>query len=129
MRELFRCRFSKEFPVNIHSFWGVFWVDVSSKSAAAAGFLRISNILGSLSEKIDDTRYLLSNAKHDWLLILDNADDPKRNYECYFPSGTRGTILMTSRVPECSRYSTVGFEQLGGLSPHDCVTLLLRAAE
>ncbi|OCK95935.1 uncharacterized protein K441DRAFT_608490 [Cenococcum geophilum 1.58] len=110
-------------------FWGVFWVDVSSESAAAAGFLRISNILGSSAEDIDDTRQLLSNAKDDWLLVLDNADDPDTDYERYFPSGTRGAILITSRIPECSYYNTVGSEQLGGLNPGNCLTLLLRAAE
>jgi tetratricopeptide (TPR) repeat protein len=115
--------------LTIHSFWGVFWVDVSSESAAAAGFLRISNILGSSAEDIDDTRQLLSNAKDDWLLVLDNADDPDTDYERYFPSGTRGAILITSRIPECSYYNTVGSEQLGSLSPDNCLTLLLRAAE
>ena len=125
----FSAELVKRFLLIIHSFWGVFWVDVSNESAAAAGFLEISNILGSPSEDIDHTRYLLSNEKHDWLLILDNANDHERDYEHYFPSGTRGAILMTSRVPEYSCYSTVGFEHLGSLSPDDCVTLLLRAAE
>ena len=115
--------------LTIHSFWGIFWVDVSSESAAAAGFLRISNILGSSAEGIDDTRQLLSNAKDDWLLVLDNADDPDTDYERYFPSGTRGAILITSRVPECSCYNTVGSEQLGSLNPGNCLTLLLRTAE
>jgi tetratricopeptide (TPR) repeat protein len=119
----------KSLLLTIHSFWGVFWVDVSSESAAAAGFLRISNILGSSAEDIDDTRQLLSNAKGDWLLVLDNADDPDTDYERYFPSGTRGAILITSRIPECSYYNTVGSEQLGSLSTGNCLTLLLRAAE
>ena len=119
----------KSLLLTIHSFWGVFWVDVSSESAAAAGFLRISNIIGSSAEDIDDTRQLLSNAKDDWLLVLDNADDPDTDYRRYFPSGTRGTILITSRVPKCSCYNTVGSEQLGSLSPGNCLTLLLRAAE
>ena len=113
----------------IHSFWGVFWVDVSSESAAAAGFLRISNILGSSAEDIDDTRQLLSNAKDDWLLVLDNADDPDTDYERYFPSGIRGAILITSRIPECSYYNTVGSEQLDSLGPGNCLTLLLKAAD
>jgi Flp pilus assembly protein TadD len=115
--------------LTVDSFWGVFWVDVSSKSTADAGFLRISDVLGSPVQNIDDARHLLSNVKHNWLLVLDNADDPDTDYERYFPSGTRGAILMTSRVPECSCYNTVGFEQLESLSSAECLTLLLRAAE
>jgi len=113
----------------VDSFWGVFWVDVSSESTAAASFLRISDVLGSPVQNIDDARHLLSNVKHNWLLVLDNADDPDTDYERYFPSGTRGAILMTSRVPECSSYNMVGFEQLESLSSDECLTLLLRATK
>lgn len=115
-------------PLTILSFWGMFWVDVSSESAATAGFLGISKVLGSSADNIDDVRHLLSNAKHDWLLVLDNADDPDTDYERYFPSGTRGAILMTSRMQECSQYNTVGSEPLDSLGPDDCLALLLRAA-
>ncbi|KIN02921.1 hypothetical protein OIDMADRAFT_144079 [Oidiodendron maius Zn] len=111
------------------TFWGVFWVDVSSESTAAAGFLRIADVLGSPVQNIDDARHLLSNLNHNWLLVLDNADNLATDYACYFPSGTRGTILLTSRMPECSDYNTVGFEQLESLGPADCVNLLLSAAK
>lgn len=126
MRE--RATFATSLLLMVDSFWGVFWVDVSSESTAAAGFLRISNVLGSPVQNIDDVRHLLSNLKRNWLLLLDNADDPRKNYERYFPSGTQGVMLMTSRVPECSGYNTVGFEQLGSLGSAECLTLLLRAA-
>ena len=111
------------------SFWGVFWVDVSSESTAAAGFLRVADVLGSPVQNIDDARHLLSNVNHNWLLVLDNADNLDTDYTRYFPSGTRGTLLITSRMPECSDYNTVGFEQLESLSSADCVILLLRAAK
>ena len=115
--------------LTVDSFWGVFWVDVSSKSTAVAGYLRISNVLGSPVQNIDDACHLLSNIKHTWLLVLDNADDPDTDYERYFPSGNRGAILLTSRVPECIVYNTVGYEQLASLSSTECLTLLLRAAK
>ncbi|KAK6810867.1 hypothetical protein RU639_013582 [Aspergillus parasiticus] len=114
------------------AFWGIFWVDVSSDSTAIEGFLRISNILGSTAEDINDTCQLLSNLKDEWLLVLDNADDPKTDYQRYFPVGKYGKILMTSRIPECSRYGTVGSKELGNLDEEnegDCLLLLLRAAE
>ncbi|KAI9731883.1 MAG: hypothetical protein M1834_004334 [Cirrosporium novae-zelandiae] len=111
------------------NFWGIFWVDVSSNSSASAGFQTISKQLGSLAHSIDETRMLISNLKQDWLLILDNADDPEFDYGIYFPSGTGGAIIMTSRNHECSIYSPIGSEEVSGLSENDCVSLLLNAAK
>ena len=61
-------------------------------------------------------------------MVLDNADDPKFDYATYLPSSSRGTVLITSRVPECSRYATIGSAALGNLSDAECTALLLQAA-
>ena len=60
-----------------------------------------------------------------WLLIFDNADDPSLDVSRYFPSGNRGTALITSRNPECRIHATVGCEDLGAMTLDDSVTLLL----
>ncbi|KAI1089379.1 P-loop containing nucleoside triphosphate hydrolase protein [Rostrohypoxylon terebratum] len=111
-------------------FWGVFWVDVSSNSTAKSGFFGIAKMIGSTETGIDETRHLLSNIdpKHPWLLVLDNADDPQVDYRQYCPSGTRGTVLITSRNPECQNFETVGCEDIGSLDKEDCINLLLKAA-
>ncbi|SPO04151.1 uncharacterized protein DNG_06834 [Cephalotrichum gorgonifer] len=115
---------------NPNRFWGVFWVDVSSEATATMGFLKILQMLGCPGTSIDDARHQLSNApaENDWLLILDNADDPETDYEAYFPSGTRGAVLMTSRDPESERYASSGVEALGSIGEEDCIKLLLRSA-
>ncbi|OTB19701.1 hypothetical protein K445DRAFT_52537 [Daldinia sp. EC12] len=107
-------------------FWAVFWVDVSSDSTAKAGFSAIATTLESKETEIDDTRLALSNIdpKHLWLLILDNADDPNIDYQQYFPSGTRGAVIITSRNPGCRTYATVGSEDLTGLNKEHCISLL-----
>ncbi|KAI0886308.1 TPR-like protein [Annulohypoxylon maeteangense] len=112
-------------------FWGVFWVDVSSDSTAKAGFSKIGKMLKSGEAEIDEVRGLLSNIdpKRPWLLILDNADNPKVDYNQYCPSGARGTVLITSRNPECQRYATVGHEDLGSLDNKDCINLLLQSMQ
>jgi tetratricopeptide (TPR) repeat protein len=61
-------------------------------------------------------------------LVLDNADDPTVDYQHYFPDGTLGVVLMTSRNPECQQYATVKSIPLEGLSNEDAEELLLRAA-
>ncbi|KAF2274187.1 FabD/lysophospholipase-like protein [Westerdykella ornata] len=109
-------------------FWGVFWVDVSSPSTAKNGFLAIAKALGSSAESIDESLQALANIKERWLLVLDNADDPAFDYAAYTPSGTQGAVIITSRVPECSQYSTLPAEALEGLEEEHSMQLLLKAA-
>ncbi|KFY02433.1 hypothetical protein O988_02162 [Pseudogymnoascus sp. VKM F-3808] len=109
-------------------FWGVFWVDVDTESTAKKDFISAVAALGSSAESIDDARQLLANTKYRWLLILDNADDPEFDYQAYLPSGSRGVVIITSRVSDCSQYSTVGSEVLTSLDIALSKQLLLRAA-
>jgi tetratricopeptide (TPR) repeat protein len=51
------------------------------------------------------------------------------DYAAYIPSGTRGAVLMTSRIPQCNRYSTVESEALEGLDLEHSTQLLLKAAK
>lgn len=104
-------------------------MEVSSPSIAKSSFTGVARLLESSVDTIDDVLQLLSNLKTSWLLILDNADDPDFDYQGYFPSGDRGTIMMTSRVADCSRYETIGSQTLTGLDRNECVELLLKAAE
>ncbi|KAJ4293464.1 hypothetical protein N0V90_008747 [Kalmusia sp. IMI 367209] len=110
-------------------FWGVFWVDVGSQSTAKNGFMAVAKALGSSAETVDESLHALANTKRRWLLVLDNADDPAFDYAAYIPSGTRGAILMTSRIPQCSRYSTVKAIELEGLTMEHSSELLLKAAQ
>ncbi|KFY74489.1 hypothetical protein V499_05485 [Pseudogymnoascus sp. VKM F-103] len=109
-------------------FWGVFWVDVDSESTAKNDFISAVASFGSSAKSVDDARRLLANTKHNWLLILDNADDPEFDYQAYLPSGSRGVVLVTSRIYDCSQYSTVGSEVLTSLDIGLSKQLLLRAA-
>ncbi|KAK2749871.1 hypothetical protein FQN57_005287 [Myotisia sp. PD_48] len=111
------------------SFWGVFWVDVTTQSTATDGYRKISKLLGPAADTIDEVQQLLSGLKYDWLLILDNADDINTDYSLYFPSGNRGAIIITSRNPECSSLNTVGSESLGILDQGECLDLFLQAAK
>ncbi|KAM0255815.1 hypothetical protein ACHAQJ_005402 [Trichoderma viride] len=114
-----------------NKFWGVFWVDVASEATAAMGFTKIARALGSEVREVEDICLLLANwpADQNWLLILDNADDSAIDYQGYFPSGDRGTVLMTSRLPDCAAYNTVGHVELGDLGKDHCVELLLKATK
>ncbi|KAH8648332.1 hypothetical protein BGZ60DRAFT_499727, partial [Tricladium varicosporioides] len=110
-------------------FWGVFWVDVGNASTAKRDFIAIATLLERPVENIPDALQVLATTKQSWLLILDNADNPNFDYQAYFPSGNQGAVLMTSRVPECKRYSPGASEALEGLEDEDSKELLLKAAD
>ncbi|KAM3077881.1 hypothetical protein ACMFMF_004300 [Clarireedia jacksonii] len=110
-------------------FWGVFWVDIDKASTAESGFISIAKLLGSSAESLPDALQVLASTKQPWLLILDNADNPNFDYQIYFPSGTYGAVIMTSRVSDCKEYSPEQFEALEGLGNEDSKQLLLKAAK
>jgi tetratricopeptide (TPR) repeat protein len=60
------------------------------------------------------------------MLILDNSDDPDLDISLYFPVGDRGTILITTRNPDCKIYATAGSYELGQMETEDAITLILK---
>ena len=46
----------------------------------------------------------------------------------FFPADKRGSILVTTRNPDCRIYVTVGSCEFGEMDPEEAVTLFLRAA-
>ncbi|KAI4149286.1 MAG: hypothetical protein LQ341_001357 [Variospora aurantia] len=80
---------------------------------------------------MEEARQGLANVKETWLLVLDNADDPDVDYQCYFPSGLLGVVLLTSRNSECHRYASTRelAMELEGLPECDARELLLHATD
>lgn len=111
-----------------HRFWGIFWIDAGQLSTAEKDFMAVARKLGSSAENFTEARQVLADTNNSWLLILDNADDPTFDYQRFFPNGDRGAVIMTSRNPECAKYSTVGSAILEHLSPEHSTQLLLKAA-
>ena len=98
---------------------------MSSSESAEWGFLNIAKVCG-LGGDLHDVRKWLSNATELWLLILDNADDPKLDVSQYFPVGNRGTILITTRNPGCDIHATVGSRRLDQMAMEEAITLILK---
>ena len=108
-------------------FWAIFWIDASSQTTAQQGFLAIARACET-KEDPEAIRQWLSNAQEPWLLIIDNADDPSMDISKFFPAGNRGSILVTTRNPDCRIHATVGSYEFGEMDPEEAVTLFLRAA-
>ncbi|KAL8856208.1 MAG: hypothetical protein Q9178_007173 [Gyalolechia marmorata] len=109
-------------------FWGVFWVDVSSTSSANNDFLTIAKKLSIHAESMEEARQGLANLKDPWLLVLDNADDPETDYQCYIPAGLLSVVILTTRNKDCHIYASTRVE-LEGLPESDAQELLLHATD
>jgi hypothetical protein len=69
------------------------------------------------------------SGKDHWLLIIDNADDPKLDISRFFPRGTKGSILITTRNPDFRKYATAGSSfKVDEMRAEDAVALLLKTA-
>jgi hypothetical protein len=102
-----------------HSFENVFWVDVGNQQAAEQGFMNISDHLKLQAQSFEQVVQYLSGTQHTWLLVLDNADNPATDFHPFFPSGSRGTVIMTSRNPECGQvYGTITGKNLTSSKTH-----------
>jgi hypothetical protein len=110
-------QFNASIAANNPSFWGIFWVDVSSIYIAKSDFIALAKA---------SVRKLTNES---WTLILDNADEKDFDYHRYFSSGTRGATIMTSRPLECSAHNIIGSVAIEGPKSEDSVELLLKAAK
>jgi hypothetical protein len=115
--------------LTITRFWGVFWVDVSTTHLAESAFLDIAGRLQIPAQTWEDGRQGLATTQHPWLLVLDNADNPSVDYQRYFPTGSSGMVMLTSRNERCKRYATQRHILLDGLPDAEACELLLSAAD
>ncbi|KAF2477702.1 uncharacterized protein BDR25DRAFT_275038 [Lindgomyces ingoldianus] len=114
---------------NRESFWGVFWVDASTTERMKQTYAQISKV-AEVEPNPNAAMHWLSNLEEQWLLIIDNADDPNIHLETYFPKGNRGHILVTTRNPAHKVHGNVGpgFFEFQGLNFQEANDLLLKAA-
>ncbi|KAJ9493751.1 hypothetical protein H2202_010793 [Exophiala xenobiotica] len=105
--------------------------DIGASSGSTPVRRRVSEVfhatalLFQVEENVDSVKRRLVHASDAWLLVFDDADDPRLQLTSYLPAGNRGdVIIITSRNPQCQHYSTVGSRQVGGLSLDDSLMLL-----
>ncbi|ORY01656.1 tetratricopeptide repeat domain-containing protein [Clohesyomyces aquaticus] len=116
---------------NREHFWGVFWIDASTTERIKHTYARICRFPNIEPNTEEAAMHWLSHLDERWLLIIDNADDPKITLERHFPKGNRGHILVTTRKPAHRFYGNVGpgFFQFDGLDFREADNLLLKAAQ
>ncbi|KAI1310866.1 tetratricopeptide repeat domain-containing protein [Xylaria venustula] len=121
----FCCKFAED---TRHNFWGVFCIDGSSVQSMKKSLGDVAKLAGrdpNSNAAID----WLSTVEKPWLLLIDNADDAEVKLEDYFPRGTRGHILITTRNQGFRVHGNIGpmYYNFSGLQIDEASTLLLKA--
>ena len=115
--------------LTVSRFWGVFWLDASSESSLARGFVAIAEKCDLRDKSLEGAKLWLQEISHSWLLILDNADETELDYASYLPAASKGHVLVTSRVPECADLQTAGTDFYERLGETTAVQLFLKASK
>ncbi|MFJ9417137.1 tetratricopeptide repeat protein [Streptomyces sp. NPDC101227] len=94
------------------------WVDASTESQLRAGMLAVAADRGAGPEEVraaqegrraaaDLVWQRLDASAEPWLLVLDNADDPRPLRDGWLRASARGTVLVTSRQADDPAWSGV----------------------
>ncbi|KAJ7244001.1 hypothetical protein C8J57DRAFT_1725803 [Mycena rebaudengoi] len=108
-------------------FTDVFFLDASTADTLRAGLKNIA-LTQSIGSDHDDALRWLASCNKEWLLIFDNADDPKLNLFDFFPPSTHGNILITSRNPQLCVHAPGAHHRISDLEEEAAVQLLLISA-
>ena len=111
-------------------FWGVFFIDGSSRRNAFGSYADIATI-GGVEPNEKAAKNWLMTRDLPWLLIVDNVDDDEVQLDDLLPLGTKGSILVTSRNPAHKSYGNVGqrYLELVLMEKDEADELILKAAE
>ncbi len=107
------------------------WAVAESRESLISDFVALATVLDLPERNIQDqtitvravTRWLETNA--DWLLILDNADNPKIVEE-FLPENHKGHVLLTSREQVFDALGILNPVELEEMTPEDAREFLLR---
>ncbi|KAI1357978.1 hypothetical protein F5Y08DRAFT_131670 [Xylaria arbuscula] len=111
-------------------FWGVFFVDGSSRKNATSSYAEIAT-LGGVEPNERAAKNWLATRDLPWLLIIDNVDREEINVDELLPPGSKGCVIITTRNPALMSYGNAGdrYIDLMPLEPNDAETLIIKAAE
>jgi hypothetical protein len=113
--------------LTLYRFTDVFFLDASTADTIQVGFKNIA-LTRSIGNDHEDASLWLASCSTEWLLIFDNADDPKLNLFNFFPQSTRGNILITSRNPQLRVHAPDAHHKISDLEEEAAVQLLLASA-
>lgn len=117
----------------------IFWIDATSPVSVQQSFTTVAQAMSKPDFSVADdegnlqfVRHTLSAWQGRWLLVFDNFDDPKsfrpKSINEYFPRGSKGAILVTSRHEEAKGLSQYHAD-VSTMSNNEALELLFRRSE
>jgi hypothetical protein len=101
-------------------------VDTTTIETIETGLKAIVASQSAGSTAQDAVKWLTSK-KEKWLVLFDNADDPKINLNKWFPQCKHGNIVITSRNPGLAVYAG-SHSPVSDMEESDATELLLKSA-
>ncbi|QRW09831.1 patatin-like phospholipase protein [Ceratobasidium sp. AG-Ba] len=119
----------KSIEQTIDNWKDIAYIDATSR-ATAENNLRAFALAKHAGETHQDAIRWLEQSSGSWLLVFDNADDPGLGLRDLIPSGTAGSVLVTTRLCTLGQLGQgPGCEcQLGRMSHQEAVELLAKKA-
>ncbi|KAH8833157.1 hypothetical protein DL96DRAFT_710944 [Flagelloscypha sp. PMI_526] len=108
-------------------FTEIFFLDASDQVSLETGFKSIAQAKG-MGESLEDGLRYLHMRSDEYLLFLDNADDPKLDLGQYLHR-RHGNVLITTRNPHIGDLAPDCHCEIGRLDEVDATKLLLRGVK
>jgi tetratricopeptide (TPR) repeat protein len=108
----------------------VLWVVAESRESLISDFVALASVLNLPERNVQEQNLVVAavkrwlDANSDWLLILDNADEPKLIEE-FLPKNSKGHILLTSRAQVFDDLDILNPVELDEMSSGDAKEFLL----
>ncbi|KAJ6564841.1 hypothetical protein B0H19DRAFT_1286501, partial [Mycena capillaripes] len=102
------------------------FVDASTTETIETGLKKIATVKNAGNSSQEAVQWLAAN-QEDWLLFLNNADDPKLNLNGFLPRCNHGNIIITSRNPELPGYGG-SYSFVTDMDEDEAVAVLLQSA-
>lgn len=95
----------------------------TDEDSLKSAFQTVAHDLGC--DAAEDGLRWLSSQEDEWLLILDNADDPTLNLGLWIPTCSHGNVIITSRNPACRLYAPTYAVEVREMANEEACSLIL----
>ncbi|KAJ7431117.1 hypothetical protein FB451DRAFT_1574010 [Mycena latifolia] len=119
-------KFVEESALPEPRFTNIYFVDSTSQQTIENDLITLA-LVKQVGKTPHDSLLWLSHQQSEWLIVFNNADDPHLNLVQYFPSGSHGNILITSRNPNLRQHAYTE-HKVDRMELQEATDLLLSAA-
>jgi tetratricopeptide (TPR) repeat protein len=104
----------------------VYFLDASSKETLEAD---LQTLVQSQPDGYTDALVWLASTRGDWLIIMDNADDPSLEMAPFLPRCSHGHVITTTRDRHREVLAPASTYAVDGLPLEESITLLLNTSQ